>query len=183
MSQTITAEQVLTFWFEEIEPKLWWIKDVEFDAQINQRFGDVLVQAKRGELSHWRVTPQGRLAEIIVLDQFSRNIYRDTPTAFEADAIALVLAQEAVAQQVDLALKPKQVPFLFMPYMHSESAMIHQVAVKLFNREAAVANLTFELQHKAIIDRFGRYPHRNAILGRESTAEEIAFLREPGSSF
>ncbi|WP_338725627.1 DUF924 family protein [Shewanella baltica] len=183
MSQTITAEQVLIFWFEEIEPKLWWIKDVEFDAQINQRFGDVLVQAKRGELSHWRVTPQGRLAEIIVLDQFSRNIYRDTPAAFEADAIALVLAQEAVAQQVDLALKPKQVPFLFMPYMHSESAMIHQVAVKLFNREAAVANLTFELQHKAIIDRFGRYPHRNAILGRESTAEEIAFLREPGSSF
>ncbi|MDT3275208.1 DUF924 family protein [Shewanella sp. SP2S2-4] len=183
MSQTTTAEQVLTFWFEEIEPKLWWIKDVEFDAQINQRFGDVLVQAKRGELSHWRVTPQGRLAEIIVLDQFSRNIYRDTPAAFEADAIALVLAQEAVAQQVDLALKPKQVPFLFMPYMHSESAMIHQVAVKLFNREAAVANLTFELQHKAIIDRFGRYPHRNAILGRESTAEEIAFLREPGSSF
>ena len=146
MSQTITAEQVLTFWFEEIEPKLWWIKDVEFDAQIKQRFGDVLVQAKRGELSHWRVTPQGRLAEIIVLDQFSRNIYRDTPAAFEADAIALVLAQEAVAQQVDLALKPKQVPFLFMPYMHSESAMIHQVAVKLFNREAAVANLTFELQ-------------------------------------
>ncbi|MDT3334861.1 DUF924 family protein [Shewanella sp. SP1S1-7] len=183
MSQTITAEQVLTFWFEEIEPKLWWIKDVEFDALINQRFGDVLVQAKRGELSHWRVTPQGRLAEIIVLDQFSRNIYRDTPAAFEADAIALVLAQEAVAQQVDLAIKPKQVPFLFMPYMHSESAMIHQVAVKLFNREAAVANLTFELQHKAIIDRFGRYPHRNAILGRESTAEEIAFLREPGSSF
>ncbi|MDT3280194.1 DUF924 family protein [Shewanella scandinavica] len=183
MSQTTTAEQVLTFWFEEIEPKLWWIKDVEFDAQIKQRFGDILAQAKRGELSHWRVTPQGRLAEIIVLDQFSRNIYRDTPAAFEADAIALVLAQEAVAQQVDLALKPKQVPFLFMPYMHSESAMIHQVAVKLFNREAAVANLTFELQHKAIIDRFGRYPHRNAILGRESTAEEIAFLREPGSSF
>uniref|UniRef100_UPI00404896CB DUF924 family protein n=1 Tax=Shewanella baltica TaxID=62322 RepID=UPI00404896CB len=183
MSQTTTAEQVLTFWFEEIEPKLWWIKDVEFDAQINQRFGDVLVQAKRGELSHWRVTPQGRLAEIIVLDQFSRNIYRDTPAAFEADAIALVLAQEAVAQQVDLALKPKQVPFLFMPYMHSESPMIHQVAVKLFNREAAMANLAFELRHKAIIDRFGHYPHRNAILGRESTAEEIAFLREPGSSF
>lgn len=183
MSQTITADQILTFWFEEIEPKLWWIKDVEFDEQIKQRFGDVLVQAKRGELSHWRVTPQGRLAEIIVLDQFSRNIYRDTPAAFEADTIALVLAQEAVAQQVDLALKPKQVPFLFMPYMHSESAMIHQVAVKLFNREAAMANLAFELRHKAIIDRFGRYPHRNAILGRESTAEEIAFLREPGSSF
>ena len=183
MSQTITADQILTFWFEDIDPKLWWIKDVEFDIQIKQRFESVLFQAKHGELSHWLITPQGRLAEIIMLDQFSRNIYRDTPAAFEADAIALVLAQEAVAQRVDTALKSKQVPFLFMPYMHSESATIHQVAVELFNREAAITNLTFELRHKAIIDRFGRYPHRNIILGRESTAEEIAFLTEPGSSF
>lgn len=183
MNQTITADQVLSFWFEEIPPKYWWIKDIDFDAQIKARFEGILQQAKRAELAHWRITPQGRLAEIIVLDQFSRNIYRDTPAAFEADAIALVLAQEAVAQQVDLALKPKQVPFLFMPYMHSESAIIHQVAVKLFNREAALANLEFELRHKAIIDRFGRYPHRNNILGRESTTDEIAFLTEPGSSF
>ncbi|ABK49470.1 protein of unknown function DUF924 [Shewanella sp. ANA-3] len=183
MSQMITAEQVLHFWFEEISPKSWWIKDPEFDALIQSRFEGLLKQAKRGELADWRVTPQGRLAEIIVLDQFSRNIYRDTPAAFEADAIALVLAQEAVAQQVDQALKPKQVPFLFMPYMHSESPLIHQVAVKLFNREAAIANLAFELRHKEIIDRFGRYPHRNKILGRESTAEEIAFLSQPGSSF
>ncbi|MFB2685904.1 DUF924 family protein [Shewanella mangrovisoli] len=183
MSQMITAEQVLHFWFEEISPKSWWIKDPEFDALIQSRFEDLLKQAKRGELADWRVTPQGRLAEIIVLDQFSRNIYRDTPAAFEADTIALVLAQEAVAQQVDQALKPKQVPFLFMPYMHSESPLIHQVAVKLFNREAAIANLAFELRHKEIIDRFGRYPHRNKILGRESTAEEIAFLSQPGSSF
>ncbi|MCP3128189.1 DUF924 family protein [Shewanella sp. KJ2020] len=183
MNQIITADHVLSFWFEEIPAKYWWIKDADFDAQIKARFEGVLQQAKRGELAHWRITPQGRLAEIIVLDQFSRNIYRDTPAAFEADAIALVLAQEAVAQQADLALKPKQVPFLFMPYMHSESAAIHQVAVKLFNREAAQANLEFELRHKAIIDRFGRYPHRNSILGRESTAAELAFLTEPGSSF
>ncbi|MFB2640747.1 DUF924 family protein [Shewanella bicestrii] len=183
MSHIITAEQVLHFWFEEISPKSWWIKDREFDALIQSRFEELLKQAKRGELADWRVTPQGRLAEIIVLDQFSRNIYRDTPAAFEADTIALVLAQEAVAQQVDQALKPKQVPFLFMPYMHSESAVIHQVAEKLFNREAAIANLEFELRHKAIIDRFGRYPHRNKILGRESTADELAFLTQPGSSF
>lgn len=183
MSHAITADHILTFWFEEITPKSWWSKDAALDAQIKHRFEGVLTQAKRGELSHWRITPQGRLAEIIVLDQFSRNIYRDTPAAFEADPIALVLAQEAVAHQADLALKPKQVPFLFMPYMHSESALIHQVAVKLFKREAALANLDFELSHKAIIDRFGRYPHRNTILGRNSTPEELAFLTEPGSSF
>lgn len=183
MKQTITADQVLSFWFEEIPPQNWWIKDIDFDAQIKARFEEILQQAKRAELAHWRITPQGRLAEIIVLDQFSRNIYRNTPAAFEADSIALVLAQEAVAQQADVALSPKQVAFLFMPYMHSESAAIHQVAVELFNREAARANLEFELRHKAIIDRFGRYPHRNNILGRESTADERAFLTEPDSSF
>lgn len=183
MGQMMTAQQVLYFWFEEISPQSWWIKDPTFDAQIQSRFEDLLKQAKRGELAHWRVTPQGRLAEVIVLDQFSRNIYRDTPAAFEADTIALVLAQEAVALQIDKELSPKQVPFLFMPFMHSESPVIHQVAVKLFNREAAIANLEFELKHKAIIDRFGRYPHRNKILARESTAEEIAFLRQPDSSF
>ena len=101
MGQMMTAQQVLHFWFEEISPQSWWIKDPTFDAQIQSRFEDLLKQAKRGELAHWRVTPQGRLAEIIVLDQFSRNIYRDTPAAFEADTIALVLAQEAVALQID----------------------------------------------------------------------------------
>lgn len=178
-----SADEVLTFWFEEISPKSWWIKDSDFDAQIKQRFEAALISAKRGELYHWRTTPQGRLAEIIVLDQFSRNIYRDSPKAFEADIIALTLAQEAVAHQVDFELKPKQVPFLFMPYMHSESAAIHNVAVTLFHREAAKANLEFELRHKAIIDRFGRYPHRNSILNRTSTPAELQFLTEPGSSF
>lgn len=179
----ITPETILSFWFEQIEPKQWWVKDPAFDSQITQLFEDTLIKAKQGELYHWRVTPKGRLAEIIVLDQFSRNIHRDTPQAFEADALALVLAQEAVAQHADNELHKKQVPFLFMPYMHSESQAIHEVAMVLFNREAAINNLEFEQRHKEIIDRFGRYPHRNSILGRPSTPAEIEFLNQPGSSF
>ncbi|QYJ74672.1 DUF924 family protein [Shewanella sp. FJAT-52076] len=176
-------QQITDFWFSEISPKQWWQKDADFDRLIGQRFAEVLVAAKRGELFGWRQHPMGRLAEIIVLDQFSRNLYRDTPAAFDADPMALVLAQEAVALGVDSELPDKMVPFLYMPYMHSESALIHEEAVKLFSRQAARGNLEFEIRHKAIIDRFGRYPHRNAILGRESSAEELAFLQEPGSSF
>lgn len=178
-----TPDEILKFWFEEIEPKAWFAKDLAFDQGIKTRFGELLSQAINGELYHWRTTPQGRLAEIIVLDQFSRNIHRDTPLAFAADPMALALAQEAVAAGVDKQLQPKQVPFLYMPYMHSESRAIHEVALILFNREGAENNLAFEQRHKAIIDRFGRYPHRNAILGRQSTQEELAFLAEPGSSF
>lgn len=175
-------DKILNFWFEEIAPKAWWVKDAEFDALIRSRFAATLAQAKRGELYHWRGTAGGRLAEILVLDQFSRNIHRDTPAAFEADPMALVLAQEAIALGVDEALPQGQVAFLYMPYMHSESAIIHEVALRLFGRNAS-GNLEFERRHKDIIDRFGRYPHRNAILGRESTEEELAFLRQPGSGF
>lgn len=179
----ITPDTIINFWFEEIDPKCHWVKDHDFDEQLRLRFGSLLKQASAGELYHWRTTPQGRLAEIIVLDQFSRNIYRDTPQAFAADPMALTLAQEAVACGVDLELKAKQVPFLLMPYMHSESKRIHEVAIILFSREAALVSLSFEERHKVIIDRFGRYPHRNKILGRSSTADELEFLSQPGSSF
>ena len=118
-----------------------------------------------------------------MLDQFSRNVYRDTAEAFAADPMALALAQEAVARGADLELLAVHVPFLLMPYMHSESRAVHAVALRLFSKPAAEGNLSFELRHKAIIDRFGRYPHRNALLGRVSTEAEIAFLTEPGSSF
>ncbi|CAM3210535.1 DUF924 domain-containing protein [Shewanella violacea] len=179
----MTPETIINFWFDEIEPKAWWVKDTEFDALIKHRFGLLVEQAKVGELYHWRATPQGRLAEIILLDQFCRNIHRDTPQAFTSDPLALALAQEAVARGADTELKAKQVPFLFMPYMHSESRKVHEIAMVLFNREAAAGNLEFERRHKAIIDQFGRYPHRNKILGRESTPEEVEFLSQPGSSF
>ncbi len=179
----MSAQSVLQFWFTEITPAQWWKVDLAFDKLVAERFGDIHEQAVRAELFDWRVTPQGRLAEIIVLDQFSRNIHRGTPRAFEADTLALALAQEAVAAKADKALTQGERVFLYMPYMHSESTSIHVVADSLFRENAPKGNHDFELRHKAIIDRFGRYPHRNEILERESTAEELAFLKEPGSSF
>jgi uncharacterized protein (DUF924 family) len=178
-----TPDDIIHFWFEEIEPTFWFQKDLNVDDMIRQKFAVLLSHAKQGELYHWRTSPRGRLAEIIILDQFSRNIHRDTPAAFASDPMALALAQEAVAAGADSELKPQQVPFLYMPYMHSESRAIHEIAMVLFSREAAAANLEFERRHKAIIDRFGRYPHRNQILGRQSTTEELAFLQQPGSGF
>lgn len=175
--------EVLKFWFEEISPAQWWQKDAAFDRLLAERFAHLVEQASRGELYSWRQTVQGRLAEILLLDQFSRNIYRDTPRAFAQDAMALVLAQEGVSAGVDRELPAPQRHFFYMPYMHSESSAIHRVAESLFDQPGLEQALLFERKHKAIIDRFGRYPHRNAILGRSSTPEEIAFLQQPGSSF
>lgn len=176
-------DEVLKFWFADTEPEKWWRKDPVFDVTIADKFMETHAKAVRCELFSWRESARGRLAEIIVLDQFSRNIYRDTPGAFAADSLALALAQEAVSLQIDNELEPIERSFLYMPYMHSESPLIHEQAVKLFEYNGLANNLEFELKHKAIIDRFGRYPHRNVILGRESTAEERAFLKQPGSSF
>lgn len=182
-SEAIVYEAVLGFWFEETEPAMWWTADPEFDERVRQRFGGLLPQAARGELYRWRREAKGRLAEIIVLDQFSRNIHRDTPAAFSQDAVALVLAQEAVAAESHRQLEPIERAFLLLPYMHSESKLIHEQAERLYREHAPGGNYEFELKHKTIIDRFGRYPHRNEVLGRESTPEEIEFLKQPGSSF
>ena len=150
---------------------------------VRSRFGALHEQAIRCELFAWRSSPEGRLAEVIVLDQFSRNIHRSTPRAFAADPLALALAQEAVAAGTDLQLQFDQRPFLYMPFMHSESAAIHAVGEPLMKERAPQHTHDFELKHRQIVDRFGRYPHRNAVLGRASTAEELEFLKQPGSSF
>lgn len=176
-------QHIIDFWFVEVDPSQWWREDDEFDRQILERFGAVYAQASRCELYAWRTDPLGRLAEIIVLDQFSRNISRRTARAFANDSLALALAQEAIAAQAAAALEPKRRAFLYMPFMHSESRVIHEIAVKLFGEDGLESNLNFEYKHKAIIDRFGRYPHRNAVLGRASSVEEIDFLKTPGSSF
>lgn len=191
MSRTINGEvpvdtmytSVLQFWFHEITPAQWWKVDPEFDALITERFSELHGRAARSELFEWRVEPRARLAEIIVLDQFSRNMYRGDRRAFETDPLALALAQEAVAAKADLSLAPQERAFMYMPFMHSESRVIHGVAERLFRENGPKDNHDFELRHKAIIDRFGRYPHRNAALGRPSTDEELAFLAQPGSSF
>lgn len=176
-------QSVLQFWFHEVAPAQWWTVDPSFDQLIRHRFGDLHRSAACAELWDWRAHPEGRLAEVIILDQFSRNMYRGDRRAFETDGMALVLAQEAVSVAADLALPQDQRVFLYMPYMHSESRLVHEAAVPLFQERAPKSNLEFELRHKAIIDRFGRYPHRNAVLGRASTPEELAFLDEPGSRF
>ena len=176
-------QNVLHFWFTELTPQQHFVKDAALDDSIRARFGPALEVAARCELFAWRATPEGRLAEILVLDQFSRNVWRDTPRAFAQDAMALALAQELVASGQDRSLPTARRAFAYIPYMHSESALIHEQALALFAQPGMENNLDFERRHKAIIDRFGRYPHRNAILGRTSSPEELAFLSEPGSSF
>lgn len=177
------AQDILDFWFDPDHRSLWFAKSDEFDAKILERFQAIHHQAIQAELWSWRKTAEGRLAEIIVLDQFSRNLYRDQPQAFAHDSMALMLAQEAISLQLDAQLSPDHRSFLYMPFMHSESKLMHEFALKLFQRLGNEINLSFEKKHKVIIDRFGRYPHRNAILGRSSTAEELEFLTQPNSSF
>ena len=176
-------EQVLSFWFERHGPEQWWAKDPAFDKAIRTEFGALHARAALGELHDWRDGREGRLAEIVVLDQFSRNLYRDDPRAFACDGMALALAQEAVRAGADRAVPAARRQFFYMPYEHSESAHIHSLAVPLFAALGDPKGLDYELRHKAIIDRFGRYPHRNAALSRPSTADEIAFLETPDSSF
>ncbi|WP_413584734.1 DUF924 family protein [Bdellovibrio sp. HCB274] len=177
------ALSVLNFWFEEVNPELWFAKNPDFDQMIRQKFLGIYKKVERCETFNWRLHPRGRLAEILVLDQFSRNIFRNTREAFQNDSLALVLAQAAVATKDDQKLKLNERAFVYMPYMHSESEIIHEEAVRLFSQQGLERSLEFELAHKSLIDRFGRYPHRNEILGRVSTRQEIDFLKTPGSSF
>ena len=179
----MNAESIITFWFETIEPKTWWKKDAAFDRLLKDQFGSLHKKASLGELESWRTSAHGRLAEIIILDQFSRNIYRNTAHAFAYDDMALRLAEDAVNNNAQSDLQVKQRAFLYMPFMHSESLNNHYKAMKLFSEPGLEGNLDAEKRHMTIIERFNRYPHRNKILGRESTDAEIAFLKEAGSSF
>ncbi len=178
------AEKILKFWFEELKPPQRFQKNAELDRLMRDRFEPLLLQASRSELFVWRETLPGRLAEVILLDQFSRNIYRDTAQAFSQDSLALALSQEAIRTGMHLSeLTQEQRSFLYMPFMHSESLAIHHIAVELFSEKGMEFSLDYEYRHKAIIEVFGRYPHRNAVLGRQSTPEEIEFLKKPGSGF
>ncbi len=176
-------KNILNFWFNELEPRQWFMKDQKLDNRIIQEFGKIHDMAVTGELWKWRVTPEGRLAEIIVLDQFTRNMFRDGVREYLYDGMSLALAQEAVRTGADKKLKTVEKSFIYMPYMHSESKIIHDETVILFSQPGLEESLKFEFLHKEMIDRFGRYPYRNEILGRISTPEEIEFLKTPGSSF
>ena len=174
---------VIKFWFEDISQTQWWKKDAQFDQLIASRFSEVHGQASCGELYQWRDTAEGRLAEIIVLDQFSRNMFRGLAESFAYDSLALELCKAAVNAGAHTRLEQSRTSFLLMPYMHSELLQEHQQGWPLFERYCSENTSQFERRHAAIIERFGRYPHRNTILGRESTPEEIEFLTEAGSSF
>jgi uncharacterized protein (DUF924 family) len=173
----MTSDDILQFWFVENGPDEWFKKDDAFDALIRERFLATYEAVIADRCTDWRANPEGRLAEIIVLDQFSRNMFRGTPLAFGADDKALALAQEAVAKGADKQVDPERRVFFYMPFMHSESLDVHKEALPLFEELGNESTLSYEHAHREILERFGRYPHRNEVLGRESTPEEVEFLK------
>lgn len=178
MTQDVTPDTVLNFWFTEHGQSDWWQSSDAFDEKVRDRFSDTLAAAGAGELNHWRDTPHGRLAEIIVLDQFSRQIHRGSGRAYSYDAQALALAQEAVRQGDHERLTTEQQHFLLMPYMHAESLKVQNDGLPLFKALGIDDAFKFAVGHRDVVERFGRYPTRNAVLGRESTPAEAAYLEE-----
>jgi len=175
-----TAEEVHRFWFVEHGSEDWFGASAEFDAAIAARFGNTHAAVMRGEAFGWRTSARGRLAEIIVLDQFSRQLFRGAAGAFAQDGMALVLAEELVAQGLDTALDESERLFAYLPYMHSESLVMHDEALRLFTALGNEKALDFEKKHRETLARFGRYPKRNAALGRESSREELAYIAANG---
>jgi uncharacterized protein (DUF924 family) len=184
-------DEVLRFWFGDAPPYVaraeWFRKNDAFDREIERRFGPAIDEALRGGLLPWDGTPPGALARILVLDQFTRNVFRNTPKAFAGDRLALAAAREMVASGRDQTLAPVQRNFVYLPFEHAEDLSMQDESVRLFTQLDAASPapdaLDYAHRHRAIVARFGRFPHRNAILGRESTPEEIDFLKQPGSSF
>ena len=199
MSAPADAEGVLDFWFGALDAqgkadaehsRRWWRKDAAFDQEIRERFGALRESVLRGERDAWLASPRGRLAYVIVLDQFSRNLFRGRPEAFAGDARALAAALEGIDDGVDLELHEIERQFFYMPLMHSEDLAAQDRCVALFatfeddgGQARDPAKPTYAERHRDIIRRFGRFPHRNDVLGRPSTEDELAFLKEPGSSF
>ncbi len=174
-------KEVLTFWFSHRDR--WWRSSADFDEEIRRRFSSLHAEILNGEHEDWRKTPAGALAYVIVLDQFSRNMFRGDARAYRSDHRALAAAREALARGDDSALSPDEQTFLYMPLMHSEEVTDQEWAVALFRANGDGDSLRASERHRDIIRRFGRFPHRNALLGRRSTTEEVEFLKEPGSSF
>ncbi|MDC9823418.1 DUF924 domain-containing protein [Devosia sp. ZB163] len=171
-----TADDILEFWFVECTKEQWFGGGPDFDAALAARFIDTHAAVAAGEAWTWRSTPRGRLAEVIVLDQFSRQIHRGTARAFASDPMALALAQEAVYAGLDQQLTPMpERMFLYMPFMHSESLVVHEEAVRLFTTLGSEDVLNYEIAHRDLLRRFGRYPRRNEPLGRVSTPEEVEY--------
>lgn len=201
---TKEIDRILDFWFGNLKEngipsdayrKKWWIKDHKNDKRIKDHFGDDLKLAKRRDFDDWKLTPLGSLALILLLDQFSRNIFRDTAEAFSQDQAAIKICINGIEKGFDNELHPIQRIFYYMPLMHSEDMLIQDKSIECFINltkqsttpqtiaKMVSGSLDYAMKHYEIIKRFGRYPHRNYILGRESTPEEVQFLSEPGSKF
>jgi uncharacterized protein (DUF924 family) len=181
----IEAEAVLSFWFRELSPAQWFEDGRKLDAEVRQRFAGLLARARRGEFDGWVATPRGRLALIILLDQFSRHIHRDHAEAFASDLKTQRLTKEAIDLGADEELNVAERQFLYLPLMHAEDPQLQALSVESFEKLRAYAEevVRFAVEHREQIDRFGRFPHRNAPLGRDSTADERAFMDAGGNSF
>jgi uncharacterized protein (DUF924 family) len=173
----MSAEAVLAFWFAERVRPLWFRSTPALDDEITERFLETYRAAAAGELQHWETTPQGALALAIVLDQYPLNMFRGSAQAFATEAAARAVAERAIARGDDLLLTDEQRGFLYLPFMHSESLADQDRSVELYERAGLAEGLHWARHHHELIRRFGRFPHRNAVLGRESTAEELAYLR------
>lgn len=190
----LQADEVLEFWFGTTDDadygqqrKIWFTKNPEFDQEVRSRFMQHYEQAAAGQLDEWKNSPLSCLALIILLDQFPRNMFRGQPQAFATDTLALTYAQYAVAQKFDQELLPLQRWFIYLPFEHSENLEHQHQCVELYQQWHDDPNisegLAYAIRHLKVIERFGRFPHRNKILGRETTLEEAEFLKQPGSSF
>jgi len=189
-----SVDEILEFWFGNCAEtaakarKAWFIKNSEFDQSIRTHFQDDYQKAAAGELDHWQQTAPGCVALILLLDQFPRNMFRSDPRAFATDLQSQAITQQAIARGLDQELPALQRWFLYIPFMHSENLAHQQQSVELFRqlKDAApetASAFTYAVRHLEVIERFGRFPHRNQILNRTSTPEEVAFLKQPGSSF
>ncbi len=169
-------QALLDFWFAPEHEPLWFRATPQFDQTVRERFEVVWQAARDGQLADWERTPEGALALVILLDQLPLNMFRGQPECFATEALAREVAGRALARQFDQALPAKGKAFLYMPFMHSEKLADQDTAVALYEAAGLADNLRFARHHRAIVQRFGRFPHRNAILGRSSTAEEAAWL-------
>jgi uncharacterized protein (DUF924 family) len=188
MTLTSTDENhinsVLSFWFEEITPENWFTKSADFDKRLETQFEKLVLQALNGQLDRWAGNSDGCLALILLLDQMTRNIYRETPKAFAGDEIACALSLRAAAdKKIEAESYEAKRQFFLMPMMHSEDIAIQDASLPLFKAHTSERTYDYAIRHRDIVARFGRFPHRNAILGRPSSDEEIIFLKEPKSSF
>lgn len=179
------AREILQFWFEDIEHSAWFKKDHNFDRELEQRFGETLTQARDGELDRWHDTAAGSLALIVVLDQFSRNIHRESPLAFAADAKALQLILDGIQKGFDKDLTLEQRSFYYLPLRHAEDLEMQKLGLTKTRElnDAGYGSDKYALSHLVLIERFGRFPHRNNVLRRESTLEEEKYLNAGKAGF